>query len=52
MALEFEWDQAKAEANRKKHGVSFKEAASVFSDPLGRMLEDPDHSMSEVRYII
>lgn len=29
----FEWDETKAEANRKKHGVSFRAAAMVFSDP-------------------
>lgn len=52
MALEFGWDPAKAEANWKKHGVSFKEAASIFSDPLSRLLEDPDHSMSKLRYIM
>ena len=31
--LTFEWDDAKARANRKKHGVSFEEAATVFSIP-------------------
>jgi len=35
MALTFEWDPAKAAANLKKHGVKFKEATTVFGDPLG-----------------
>jgi len=30
MGLEFEWDPDKAEANQKKHGVSFEEASTVF----------------------
>jgi uncharacterized DUF497 family protein len=31
--MKFEWDPEKSEANLKKHGISFNEAASVFSDP-------------------
>lgn len=30
---DFEWDDAKAESNLEKHGVSFPEAATVFADP-------------------
>jgi len=46
---EFDWDDDKAEANRKKHGVTFKEAATVFQDPLSLTIPDPRHSWGEVR---
>lgn len=49
--MEFEWDASKAEANIKKHGVSFDEAASVFLDQLAVSGQDPDHSIGESRYI-
>ena len=44
MALTFEWDPEKAEANRRKHGVAFPEATTVFSDTLSFTICDPDHS--------
>jgi uncharacterized DUF497 family protein len=47
----FEWDRQKAEANLRKHGVSFEEAQTVFTDPLSITLSDPDHSEDEVRFI-
>lgn len=50
--MEFEWDPNKAANNLRIHGVSFKEAASVFSDPLSATAFDPDHSIDEERYII
>jgi uncharacterized DUF497 family protein len=50
--LEFTWDQAKARANVKKHGVSFAEAQSVFLDTAARLLDDPDHSEDEDRFIL
>ena len=52
MDLQFEWDASKAEANLKKHGVSFEEALTVFADPLARIFDDPDHSSEELREII
>jgi uncharacterized DUF497 family protein len=52
MALEFEWDGAKARSNKKKHGVSFEEAGSVFADPLARIFDDEDHSDNERRELI
>ena len=52
MSFEFEWDDAKAKANLKKHGVPFAEALTTFVDPLARILDDPDHSETEVREII
>jgi uncharacterized DUF497 family protein len=49
--MNFEWDPKKATANVKKHGVTFQEAATIFGDPLAITFDDPDHSMSENRYI-
>ena len=51
-ALHFEWDEAKAQANRKKHGVSFDEAKSVFLDDRARLMPDPDHSEDEERFVL
>jgi hypothetical protein len=51
MALEFEWDPAKAELNLKEHGISFDEATTVFRDTLSITISDPDHSDSEDRFI-
>ena len=48
----FEWDPDKDETNRRKHGVSFEEAATVFGDPLSLNMDDPDHSTAEQRYIV
>ena len=45
--LEFEWDERKAAANARKHGVKFREAASVFGDKLAVTFSNPDHSDSE-----
>jgi uncharacterized protein len=52
MTPPFEWDEAKAQANQKKHGVSFEEASTVFANPLAAIFDDPDHSQDEVREII
>jgi uncharacterized protein len=49
--VNFEWDPSKAAQNRRKHGVSFHEAATVFGDPLSVTYHDPDHSISEQRFI-
>ena len=50
--MEFEWNAEKAEANLKKHEVSFDEAKTVFNDPLFVIFADPDHSVEENRFII
>ena len=50
--LRFEWDEAKAAANAKKHGVTFEEARSVFFDDRARLIDDPDHSEDEERFIL
>ena len=49
--MEFEWDERKAGANIKKHGISFHEAATVFGDPLAITFPDPDHSEEEDRSV-
>ena len=51
MTQRFEWDDAKAAANQRKHSVAFEEAASVFSDPLAYTFDDPDHSVGESRFL-
>ena len=52
MTPEFEWDAKKADGNRKKHGVAFEEALTVFADPLARIFDDPDNSEDERRELI
>ena len=52
MNLRFEWDAHKALTNQVKHRLSFEEAMSVFTDPLARIFDDPDHSVTESREII
>jgi len=49
--MEFEWDETKASANERKHGVDFAEAMTVFADPLSLTGYDPDHSDHEDRYL-
>ena len=49
--INFEWDTSKAESNIRKHGVSFDEASTVFSDPFELTISDPDHSHGEYRYL-
>jgi uncharacterized protein len=48
----FEWYPRKEVQNRRKHRVSFREAATVFGDRLSTEFPDPDHSQEEERYII
>jgi uncharacterized DUF497 family protein len=48
----FEWDPAKEKANRRKHGVAFRDAISAFMDPLSVTIPDPDHSMIEERLLL
>ncbi len=50
--MKFEWDENKAAGNLSKHGISFKEAKTVFDDPLYIDFYDPDHSEDEARYLI
>ena len=50
--IKFDWDKDKAVANRKKHGVSFEEAVTVFYDEDAIEFDDPDHSQKEDRFLI
>lgn len=50
--LHFEWDPQKDASNQKKHGVSFSEAKTVFTDEFARLIADPDHSEDEDRFIL
>lgn len=52
MGYEFEWDPKKAAGNFRKHDVSFEEATTVFGDPLALLMDDPDHSQAEQRYVL
>ena len=52
MNLIITWNPQKARSNRRKHGVSFEEATSVFYDPLSITIDDPLHSNDEERFII
>ena len=46
-----EWDDQKAAANAKKHGVTFQEAATVLEHALSITFRDPDHSIEEFRFL-
>lgn len=52
MSLSFEWDPRKAAVNLRKHGVSFEEAVTVFADERARLMDDPDHSAEEERFLL
>ena len=48
----FDWDPIKAKANARKHRVTFDEARTVFYDEAARIIDDPEHSDDEDRFII
>lgn len=50
--IRFEWDENKNELNKKKHRISFEEAQTVFYDPEALVIDDPEHSEEEERFII
>ena len=50
--LRFEWDENKNSINKRKHKVSFEEAKSVFEDVEALIIDDPEHSEQEERFII
>lgn len=50
--LRFEWDHRKNTQNRRKHGISFEEAQTVFFDEQALLIADPDHSEHEERFIL
>ena len=49
--MTFTWDPQKDALNRRKHGVGFRQAASVLEDPLSITFRDPDHSLDEARFL-
>ena len=52
MELKFEWDDNKNHINKKKHDVDFDEAKTVFYDVNALVIDDPEHSQDEERFII
>ena len=50
--ITFEWDASKASLNKKKRGISFDEAKTVFFDENAKVIHDPEHSDDEERFII
>ncbi len=50
--IKFSWDEKKAKKNLLKHKVSFEEAKTVFGDENARLIDDPDHSEDEDRFIL
>ena len=50
--IEFAWDRRKARSNLVKHGVAFEEAKTVFLDENARLIDDPDHSEEEERFVL
>jgi len=52
VGYEFEWNPRKSASNRRKHGVTFEEAATAFADPRSLNQFDPDHSIDEDRFLL
>jgi uncharacterized protein len=50
--IEFAWDRKKALSNVAKHGISFEEARTTFLDENARLIDDPDHSDEEERFLL
>lgn len=50
--IKFEWDENKNRSNQQKHGISFDEAKTVFFDMDAIVIDDPEHSIEEDRFII
>jgi len=50
--LRVEWDERKNAENQRRHGVSFEEAETVFLDEFALLVDDPDHSSREQRFIL
>lgn len=50
--LRFDWDARKDAQNRRKHRVSFAEAETVFADEYALLINDPDHSTEEDRFLL
>jgi len=52
VGYEFEWNPRRSASNRRKHGVTFEEAATAFADPRSLNQFDPDHSIDEDRFLL
>jgi uncharacterized protein len=52
MGYIFEWDHRKAASNIRKHRITFDEASTVFGDPLSMLMDDPQHSEEEQRFLV
>lgn len=50
--IRFQWDERKHTENKRKHGVGFEEAQTVFQDNHALLIEDPDHSGDEDRFVL
>jgi len=50
--IKIEWEPLKASTNLKKHGVSFEDASTAFSDEIGILIPDLDHSEMEERFLL
>ncbi|MGD1867796.1 MAG: BrnT family toxin [Phormidesmis sp.] len=50
--MKFEWNPKKAAINQQKHNISFRDATTVFKDPLSITFPDKHHSIGESRYVI
>jgi len=51
MALRLEWNSKKAQSNKRRHGITFEEATTIFGYPLSITIDDPTHSIDEERFI-
>jgi uncharacterized DUF497 family protein len=50
--MKFEWDENKNQLNIRKHGINFRDAAYVFSDPFALNIPDDEHSNHEERWLL
>jgi uncharacterized DUF497 family protein len=51
-SIKFSWDERKNRTNQQNHGIFFEEAQTVFYDNMARLIDDPDHSLDEDRFIL
>lgn len=50
--MKFAWDENKNQLNIRKHGVDFRHAVYVFSDPFALSMPDDEHSENEERWLL
>lgn len=50
--MHFDWDENKNQINKKKHGIDFTEASTVFLDEKAILFDDPEHSEQEERFLL